>query len=103
MSPEGGLTRNLCGDEVWILKAVEAVELRDLKWTVARHLQPSEKSMHISCSDTSTSFSASSSSMFLVVMMRNVFDDEWAACDAPDPSEQTLSIMHLYEYDRYVV
>lgn len=53
----GGLTRYLCGEEVCILKAVEVVELRDFKWTVARHLQPSEKSMRTSSSDTSTSFS----------------------------------------------
>lgn len=57
MSPVGGLTRNLCGDEVWILKATGIVEQSDLKRTVARHLQLSKKSMRTSGSNTSTNLS----------------------------------------------
>lgn len=69
MSPLGGLTRNLWGEEVCILKAVEVVELRDLKWIVARHLQPSEKSMRTSCSDTSTSFSIPSNVITIAIQI----------------------------------
>lgn len=48
MSPLGGFTRNLWGDEVWTLKATGAVAVTDLRLTVALHLLPSEKSMRIS-------------------------------------------------------
>lgn len=58
MSPLGGLTRNLLGDEVWILKAIGIVECRDLSSTVARHLVFSVNSIRTSDgSHTSTSFS----------------------------------------------
>ena len=57
MRPVGGLTRNLFGEEVWILKAMGAVTQRDLRRTVARHLQFNAKSIHTSGSPTSTSFS----------------------------------------------
>lgn len=57
MSPVGGLTRNLCGDEVWILKATGVVAQSDLKRTVARHLEFSKKSMRTSASDNSTNLS----------------------------------------------
>lgn len=57
MIPPGGLTRNFCGDEVWTLKATGCFEEIDLRAMVDRHLVPSENSMQISWSDTSTSFS----------------------------------------------
>lgn len=58
MSPLGGLTRNLLGDEVWILKAIGVVEWSDLSCTVARHLVLSVNSIRTSAgSHTSTSFS----------------------------------------------
>lgn len=57
MSPLGGLTRNLCGDEVWILKAIGVVEERDLSLRLARHLEPRVKSISTSGSDTCMSFS----------------------------------------------
>ena len=58
MSPLGGLTRNLFGDEVWILKATGVVWVRDRIRTVARHLQFSANSIRTSAgSHTSTSAS----------------------------------------------
>lgn len=57
MSPLGGLTRNLSGDEVWTLKATGAVAMSDLRRTFALHLVPNTKSILTSCSDASTSLS----------------------------------------------
>lgn len=57
MSPAGGLTRNLWGEEVWTLKATGAVGVRELSMTFARHLRFRAKSMRISWSDTSDHFS----------------------------------------------
>lgn len=57
MSPVGGLTMNFSGEEVWTLKAMGVVAVRDLKRTLARHLQFNVKSIRTSCSDNSTSFS----------------------------------------------
>jgi hypothetical protein len=58
MSPLGGLTRNLLGDEVWILNAIGFVGFSDLSWIVVRHLVWSVNSIRTSAgSHTSTSFS----------------------------------------------
>lgn len=60
MSPVGGLTRNLWGDEVCILKAIGLVGFSDLSCIVVRHLLLSVNSMRTSAgSHTSTSFSIS--------------------------------------------
>lgn len=60
MSPVGGLTRNLWGDEVCILKAIGLVGFSDLSCIVVRHLLLSVNSMRTSAgSYTSTSFSIS--------------------------------------------
>lgn len=53
----GGLTMNLSGEEVWTLKAMGVVVTRDLKRTLARHLEFNTKSIRTSSSDNSTSFS----------------------------------------------
>lgn len=55
ISPVGGLTRNLCGDEVWTLNAIGVVAERDLRRTLARHLELSIKSRRTSESDTTMS------------------------------------------------
>ena len=52
MSPRGGLTRSLWGDEVWTLKATGLVPLSDLRRTLVRHLEPKTKSIRTSGSDT---------------------------------------------------
>uniref|UniRef100_A0A803QV50 Uncharacterized protein n=1 Tax=Cannabis sativa TaxID=3483 RepID=A0A803QV50_CANSA len=56
MSPVGGLTMNFCGEEVWILNATGEVAHREVRRTLARHLQLSAKSMRTSWSETCTSF-----------------------------------------------
>lgn len=57
MTPLGGLTMNLWGEEVWTLKATGEVAHRDLRCTLARDLQLSVKSMRTSWSETSTKLS----------------------------------------------
>ena len=48
MRPLGGLTMNFWGEEVWTLKAIGEVAHSDLRRTLARHLELSEKSMRTS-------------------------------------------------------
>ena len=54
---EGGLTRNLSGEEVWTLKDMGDVEERERRVTVALHLQLGTKFIRISLSFASASFS----------------------------------------------
>lgn len=55
--PLGGLTWNLSGEEVWILKKMGREGWRERRWRSDRHLAFGLKSIETSCSITSRSFS----------------------------------------------
>lgn len=71
--PLGGLTWNLSGEEVWILKKMGREGWRERRWRSERHLAFSLKSIETSCSIT-----CRSSSMVLVVVSMDSYkgDDE---------------------------